>query len=67
LFDRKFQHAGVRKRTVVFYTGVLKCLWRANSVNLFNNPFNNEKYQGGEPPRPDEMPTELAEEIIISP
>jgi len=30
---------------------------------LFNNPFNDEKYQGGEPPRPDE----LVEGIIISP
>ncbi|MEO6726698.1 MAG: sulfite oxidase-like oxidoreductase [Blastocatellia bacterium] len=32
-------------------------------MNLFNNPFNDEKYQAGEPPRPDELP----EEIIISP
>lgn len=32
-------------------------------MSLFNNPFNDEKYQGGEPPRADEQ----AEDVIISP
>ncbi len=32
-------------------------------MSLFNNPFGDEKYQGGEPPEPDEQ----GSEIIISP